>query len=99
MICALLPAHNVAALELSCSTLKEKVDRSNVWQKKALALDLPGGSFVLAMLKFVRDNQILEPSAYKVILGTHLLIESTMADFNRILFTWRCLQPDYIHGG
>jgi len=101
MICALLPAHNIAALELSCIILKEKVDRSNVWQKKALALDLPEGSFVLAMLKFVRGNHIMEPSAYKVILGTHQLIESTISDFNRILFTWRCLQPEYqaINGG
>jgi len=97
MICALLPAHNIAALELSCSTLKEKVDRCNVWQKKAFALHLPEGSFVLAMLRFVRDNHILEPSAYKVILGTHQLIETTISDFNRILSTWRCLpNPSYI---
>ena len=99
--------------------------------EQALALDLPEGSFVLAMLKFVRGNHIMEPSAYKVflfsrplprrcfqcfvvfnlwlflfldlkvILGTHQLIESTISDFNRILFSWRCLQPEYqaINGG
>ena len=30
------------------------------------------------------------------------MIESTISDFNRILFTWRCLQPEYqaiIYGG
>ena len=29
------------------------------------------------------------------------MIESTISDFNRILFTWRCLQPEYqaINGG
>jgi len=101
MICDLLPVHDVAALELSCSSLKEKVDRANVWQKKAFALRLPEGSFVLVMLEFVREHRILEPSAYKVILGTHQLIETTISDFNRILFTWRCLQPEYqaINGG
>merc|ERR1712192_112808 len=101
MICAMLPTHNVAALELSCSTLKEKMDRSNVWQKKAFALHLPEESFVLGMLKFARANQISKSSAYKVILGTQQLIESTIFDFNRILFTWRCLQPEYqaINGG
>ena len=37
----------------------------------------------------------------QVILGTHQLIESTISDFNQILFTWRCLQPEYqaINGG
>jgi len=101
MICAMLPAHSIAALELSCSTLKEKVDRSNVWQKKAFALHLPEESFVLAMLKFAKDRHILEPAAYKVILGTQQLIESTIFDFNRILSAWRCLQPEYqaINGG
>jgi len=101
MICAMLPTHSIAALELSCSTLKEKMDRSHVWQKKACALHLPEESFVLGMLKFARANHILEPSAYKVILGTQQLIESTIFDFNRILFTWRCLQPEYqaINGG
>lgn len=101
MICSLLPAQDIAALELTCRTLKEKVDRSNVWQSKAFGLNFAEGSFALAMLKYVRDHHVPEPSAYKVILGTQQLIESTIADFHRILFTWRCLQPEYqaINGG
>ena len=35
--------------------------------KQAFGLNFAEGSFALAMLKYVRDHHVPEPSAYKVI--------------------------------
>merc|ERR1719474_2533716 len=81
---------------MACSTLYEKLNRASVWRKKANALlDIYEGSFVLAMLNFLRIHQISKPSAFKVVLGVQKLIESTLIDLNNTLAHWRCLQPEY----
>merc|ERR1719474_1060474 len=81
---------------MACSTLYEKLNRASVWRKKANALlDIYEGSFVLAMLNFLRIHQISKPSAFKVVLGVQKLIESTLIDLNSTLAHWRCLQPEY----
>jgi len=96
MICSFLPVHDVANLEIACSTLYEKLNRASVWRKKAYALlDIDEGNFVLAMLNFLRIHQISKPSAFKVVLGVQKLIESTLIDLNSTLAHWRCLQPEY----